>query len=176
MKEREVWDAVDANGKCLGFDLYRDEDDRIPAGIYHAVAEIYSVTKDGLLLNTLRDPKKPGGLKWEVTGGSVVKGETPLQGAVRELKEETGLEAAPEDLILLATLTQEKTPNSLYYEFAFLLPNADVSIQLQPGETVDHRFVPLDDFLEDARGGKVFMGDRVFEAIRLLKRYLEEHK
>lgn len=176
MKEREVWDAVDASGKHLGFDLYRDEAEQIPAGVYHTVAEIYSVTKDGLLLNTLRDPKKPGGLKWEVTGGSVVKGETPLQGAVRELKEETGLEAAPEDLILLTVLTQEKTPNSLYYEYAFLLSDADVSIQLQPGETVDHRFVSLDGFLEDAHSGKVFMGSRVFETIRLLKDYLKAYK
>ena len=34
MKEREVWDAVDAEGRKLGFDLYRDAWDtpRRPAG------------------------------------------------------------------------------------------------------------------------------------------------
>lgn len=42
MKEREVWDAVDAEGRKLGFDLYRDAWDtpRRPAGAYHEVVPI----------------------------------------------------------------------------------------------------------------------------------------
>ena len=45
MKEREAWDAVDAAGRPLGFELYRDEAEQIPDGVYHRVVEIYVVTK-----------------------------------------------------------------------------------------------------------------------------------
>ena len=36
-------------------------------------------------------------LMWECTGGSVVKGEDSLAGALREVKEEVGLDLVPED-------------------------------------------------------------------------------
>ena len=89
--ERELWDAVDREGRPLGFDLVRGEP--VPEGAYHLVVEIYAVTHDGRVLVTQRHPDKPWGLHWEVTGGSVVKGESPLAGARRELREETGAAA-----------------------------------------------------------------------------------
>ena len=80
---RELWDAYDREGRPLGFDLVRGE--LMPEGVWHMVVEIYAATPDGRLLVTRRHPDKSWGLYWEVTGGSVVKGETPAQGAVREL-------------------------------------------------------------------------------------------
>lgn len=38
---------------------------------------------------------------WECVGGSVLAGEDSLTGAVREVKEEVGLELAPEQGILV---------------------------------------------------------------------------
>lgn len=147
-KKREVWDAVDENGELLGFDLYRDEWGKkpIPEGAHHRVVEIFTVTKQGEVLCTQRDPKKRiFALKWEVTGGSVVKGEKPLAGAVRELREETGIVKQPEELTFLLRLTHGPT---VFYEYAATVESADIPITLQANETIDYKFLPYDKFCD----------------------------
>ena len=147
-EKREVWDAVDENGELLGFDLYRDEWDikPVPEGAHHRMAEIFTVTRQGEILCTQRDPKKQiFALKWEVTGGSVVKGEKPLAGAVRELREETGIVKQPEELTFLLKLTHDST---VFYVYAATVENADIPITLQEGETIDYKFLPYDEFCD----------------------------
>jgi 8-oxo-dGTP diphosphatase len=46
-----------------------------------------------------------GGEFWNVPSGRVEDGETPAEGAVRELAEETGLVVEPEELTLVSTVT-----------------------------------------------------------------------
>jgi 8-oxo-dGTP pyrophosphatase MutT (NUDIX family) len=113
----------------------------LPAHTYHIVAEIWTVNTRGEILLTLRAPDKetyPD--KWECTGGSILAGETALAGAVRELREETGIEAREHELMPLGTL---RKPGAFYD--AFLL-RRDIEIQdlvLQPGETADAKWVTV---------------------------------
>lgn len=146
-EKREVWDAVDENGELLGFDLYRDEWGKkpIPEGAHHRVVEIFTVTKQGEVLCTRRDPNKTFALKWEMTGGSVIKGENPLTGAVRELREETGIVKQPEELTFLLKLTHGPT---VFYVYAAEVESANIPITLQKGETVDYKFLPYDTFCD----------------------------
>lgn len=139
MNKREVWDAYDADGNLLGFDLYRDEAEQIPKGIYHAVADIITVTRQKEVLLTLRDPRKRFGNTWEFSGGSVLKGETPLLGAVRELAEETGIHTEPENMTLLLRLP---LGNSLYHIYVHTISDSHIPITLQEGETVAYKFIP----------------------------------
>jgi 8-oxo-dGTP pyrophosphatase MutT (NUDIX family) len=44
------------------------------------------------------DPARPGHRYWFTAGGGLHEGETPAQGAVRELREETGLAVSPGEL------------------------------------------------------------------------------
>lgn len=53
--QREVWDAYNIDGNKLGYDLYRDEADKITQGVYHIVVEIMTVTHDKRVLITQRD-------------------------------------------------------------------------------------------------------------------------
>ena len=143
---RELWDAYDREGNRLGFDLIRGEP--LPEGVWHLVAEIYSVTTDGRVLVTRRSPEKNWGGFWEVTAGSVLKGETPLRGAVRELWEETGLTAREEDL---RPVYAEPRPGidgypTIYHCFLYIFDPAEQTIRLQEGETVDWRLMPYGAF------------------------------
>jgi len=144
---KELWDAYDKDGNRLGFDLVRGEP--VPEGVYHLVVEVVTVTEDGRVLLTQRHPKKHFGLKWEITGGSVLKGEEPLTAAARELQEETGIELPKEQLRYLYTLTVPKH-RSMYHTFLAALPSP-VSVVLQAGETVDFRWMPYEEFLAFAK-------------------------
>ena len=89
----ELWDAYDVRGNSLEHTLIRGEE--VPAGEYHLLADILVRHTDGSFLLTQRDPQKPAfpGC-WELSaGGSVLAGETALSGAMRELREETGIQA-----------------------------------------------------------------------------------
>ena len=78
--DEELWDAYDENEKLLGFDLKRSQAKSLPDGVYHVIVNVYTMTKDGKLLTTERSRNKTYPLKWEVTGGSILKGETAADG------------------------------------------------------------------------------------------------
>lgn len=143
---KELWDAYDREGKPLGFDVVRGEP--LPEGVYHLVVEIYSVTHDGRVLVTQRHPDKPWGLHWEITGGSVVKGEDPITGALRELREETGIRITAEDLhpVYVHARTGIDGYASIYHSFLVFFDPEEQTIALQEGETVDWRLIPYEEY------------------------------
>lgn len=144
----ELWDAVDREGNRLGFDWVRGEP---PAeGVYHHVVMVFTVTDRDNILITQRDPGKPFGLKWEVTGGSVLKGETPLDGAARELKEETGIRVRTEQLRHILTHVWDGIP-AIYHFYAVRVREDGLSVTLQAGETVDWKLIPYARFKELVR-------------------------
>ena len=87
----EIWDAYDRKfSKIENIKLVRGE--VIPDGMYHLVCEIIVKHEDGTYLLMQRDFAKHYGGLWELTaGGSAFFNETPIECAIRELKEETGI-------------------------------------------------------------------------------------
>lgn len=87
----EIWDAYDRDfNKIDGVQLIRGEP--VPDGMYHLVCDIIVKHVDGTYLLMQRDLRKTFGGMWELTaGGSALAGETSLDGAMRELREETGI-------------------------------------------------------------------------------------
>lgn len=135
----EYWDLYDANERPLGRTHRRGEP--LPDGAYHLGADVWTVNSRGEILLTLRAPEKrdlPN--EWENTCGSVLAGETALAGAVRELREETGIVARPEELALLCAYVDGDTISHSY----LLRRDVDAAeIVFQPGETVAARWVTL---------------------------------
>jgi 8-oxo-dGTP diphosphatase len=168
----ELFDAVDVKGNKLGFDLIRGENN--PDGIYHKVVQIFSFNQYNQLLVTLRHPEKVFGLFWEVTAGSVIKGENELQGAVRELEEETGIQVAQDELHFLYTLTEG---DALWYTYWVKTTVSESEIRYQEGETVDHQWIDAATFMRYLNEGSFPppMKDRMLEHWDLLKQTLKEH-
>ncbi len=131
----ELWDLFDHNRAPLGVTHPRGRQYPMPAGTYHTVVTIFTVSADGRLLLTRRAPEKnmyPG--YPEVTGGSAVAGEDSLTAARRELAEETGLEGVTLDRI--ATV---RVPAAFVDIYLARLDKAavEVPVTLQVGETTE---------------------------------------
>lgn len=134
----ELWDAYFPDGTKAGTDLVRGAP--IPPEYRHGVTEILVVHTDGTILLMQRDFRKPihpG--TWEASaGGSVLKGESFLHGARRELLEETGITSGA-----LEYLYRDVTDIAIYDGYLCITDIPKDSIRLQAGETVAYRWVSL---------------------------------
>ena len=136
----EIWDAYDRNfNKIKDVKLVRGE--KIPNGLYHLVCDIVVKHVDGTYLLMQRDLNKHHGGLWELTsGGSAIIGETPLQCAIRELKEETGIDAS--DIKEIGRDINDDR-HSLYVVYLCITNCDKNSIILQKGETIDYKWVDI---------------------------------
>lgn len=138
----ELWDAYDRNMNLIPNMVL--ERGPVPKGVYHIVCEIAVKHIDGTYLIMQRDFRKHFGGMWELTaGGSALKGETPLECALRELKEETGI--VVKSLIQIGNVIHDEH-NSIYFEY-FCITDCDKNnVALQDGETIDYKWVSVEEF------------------------------
>ena len=137
----ERFDLVDREGQLTGESIERGQP--IPENRYHHVVQIFTFNANHELLITKRHPDKPYGNLWEITAGSVIAGEQVIDGAVRELAEETGIHVSVDRLIpILRTIHHE----AIWSSFLVILDEVDVPITYQDRETIDHRWIDLAEF------------------------------
>lgn len=138
----EIWDAYDRDfNKVENVTLVRGEP--IPDGMYHLVCDIVVKHVDGTYLLMQRDLQKTFGGRWELTaGGSALIGETPLEGAMRELREETGIVASSlQKLEVIVSASKQ----SICVEYLCTTDWDKNAITLQKGETVAYKWVEQDE-------------------------------
>ncbi len=141
----EIWDAYDRQfNKIENVRLVRGE--VVPEGLYHLVCEIIVKHTDGTYLLMQRDYKKHLGGMWELTaGGSALTNETPIACALRELKEETGIESS--NLQEIGRIIHDGH-RSIYVEYLCITDLDKNAVILQEGETVDFKWVDKTALLE----------------------------
>ena len=137
----EVWDAYNKEfEKIEGMTLIRGE--AIPDGFYHLVSDIIVKHVDGTYLLMQRDIRKYLGGMWEATGGgSALKGEGALACAIRELREETGIES--EALTEVGRVVNDHN-HTIYVEFLCVTDCEKERVTLQEGETSAFKWVAKD--------------------------------
>ncbi len=161
----ELWDIYDGNGNLTG--RTQERGDLQTPGDYHLAVTITVVNSKKEVLCTLRSMEKsvyPG--VWENPGGGVLSGETSLEAAVRELLEETGISAKPQEMVFLARRKAEDFFMDVYGL------KRDVSVDeltLQPHEVDRAEWVPIDEWEQKARSREILAGeytDEFFAAVR----------
>ena len=91
----ELWDIYDKDRNKTGRTMKRGEP--MKDGDYHLVVHICIFSSDGKMLIQQRQPFKDGWSNlWDITvGGSSVAGDTSIDAAVREVREEVGIQLSP---------------------------------------------------------------------------------
>ena len=145
----EYFDLYSINREPLGRKVQRGAP--IPFGEYHIVVQVMTVNTNGEILLTQRVPEKTSGGKWECSGGCAVSGETSRDAAVRELFEETGIRANPDELRHEWTMVTE----SMLRDFYIFLQDVPLSaLKLQKIEVCAAKWVSFERFCEMARNGQ----------------------
>lgn len=155
----ELWDALNERGEKLGFTIERGSEPQNE--VFHAVVEVAAIDENGRILLTQRDARKYFGLRWEITAGSSLAGETPEEGAARELWEETGIRVSPDKLIPMHLCYQtyvEEHPRDNCLTYSYLAPFCvgEQTITMQEGETVSYRFLTKQEFWSFTKATKSF--------------------
>lgn len=144
----ELWDIYDDNkiktGKLVERGVYK-----LQKGEYHIVVIALIINSKKEILMTKRAPsKKKEPLKWELTGGSIIAGETSLQGILREVKEEIGQIFKPEDAIFLTSIKRNDIAQDFKDIWLFKKDIQLEDIKFTDGEAIDAKWVTIEELLK----------------------------
>jgi 8-oxo-dGTP pyrophosphatase MutT (NUDIX family) len=140
MADDEIWDVTDIHGTPTGV-LHRRGDGPVPEGAFHIVASVCVVSSTGRVLVSLRAPGKEYPLAWEFPAGSALRAESSRRGASRELEEETGLAVAPDDLVLVGRVIEERA----LFDLWIARVEGEPTPVPDPEEVQDAEWVTLDE-------------------------------
>ena len=142
----EEWDIYNKDLEKTGKTCVRGQY-KLQENEYHLVVHVWLLTKDGKILLTQRSRKKESHpLKWEGPGGSVIKGEIPIEGAKRETLEEIGLDIPKEKFILFK---QERRDyfNDFFFAYYIIVDESIIDeIKFLDNEVVDKKWVTIEEF------------------------------
>lgn len=155
----EQIDILNRDGSFSGYSCGRT---KVHAeGLWHRTVHIWAFDKDDRILFQLRAAVKENnpGLLDTSCAGHISAGDSSLNAAVRELREELGVTKRPEDLEYLFESTHESVLNggayldNEYYDVyrITLSPEEVASLVPQPGEVDDFVWMTRDQFLTKYR-------------------------
>ena len=136
----EYWDIYDDNRVFQNRTIRRGE--TFNDGEYYVCCEVWFQNSKGEMLITQRHPNKKAGGLWEFLGGGVLAGETTMQAAVREVKEEINITITVNELSLLHVYRQKNYFMDIY------LVKKDIDVQnivFNESETINAKWVSKDE-------------------------------
>lgn len=169
----EFFDILDENGNKTGqtklrSDVHRDGD-------WHKAIHIWIVNDKNEVLLQKRSPNKDSNPNmWDISSaGHLSAGDESLPGAIREIKEELGVDITPEQLHLIGTRRKASKYTATFINNEFndvylLRLSLDLNkIILQEEEVSAVKYVPLDEFrhMIKTRDATMLMHDEEFEML-----------
>ena len=143
----EFLDIYDENKKKIGRTAER--------GVYRFKQGEYRIGVTALILNlkneiliSKRAENKKYGLMWECNGGAILAGETSLEGIIREIKEELGIEFSKKEAIFLKEIKYDREVLKFKDIWLFKRDVKDEEITLPDGEAIEWKWVDIETFME----------------------------
>ena len=117
----EYIDIFDENNNPIG--EIKEKTKAHDDGNFHRTAHIWIINDENeLLLQKRSASKKSHPNCWDISGaGHIRAGESVLEGATRELKEELGVEVEENELQYIATVKSTKNPKNKEFGYVYLL-------------------------------------------------------
>lgn len=153
----ELIDVIDENNNLTG--KIEDKDIVHEKGLWHREISVWIMNKNGeILLQKRAMSKKQHPGKWSIVAGHIQAGETPLQGAIRETKEEVGIDVLENELeYIICQKKQSQFPkvkqyNNYFNYVYFLLVDykiEDYVIQIE--ELSEIRYITIEDFIKELK-------------------------
>lgn len=148
----ELWDLYNQERQKIG--IVHERGKPVPQGLYHLVVSVWIVNSRGEYLMSKRHPSKPYPEYWECTGGSVLAGESSIQGAVREVKEELGLTL---DIAMahLIYQTRRDASQDFYDVWLFHSDTPTTALKIQQDEVIDVQWLSKEGIYDLQKNGKL---------------------
>lgn len=117
----EYIDIVDQNNNPTG--VIKEKTQAHEDGNFHRTAHIWIMNdKKELLLQKRSATKKSHPNCWNISAaGHIRAGESVINGAIRELKEELGVETKESELQYIVTIKSTKNPKNMEFGYVYLL-------------------------------------------------------
>lgn len=121
MKKMEYIDVFDENNNPTG--EIKEKQQAHEDGNFHRTAHVWIINdKNELLLQKRSASKKSHPNCWDISSaGHIRTGESVIDGAIRELVEELGVEAEEKDFEFIATIKSTKNPKNMEFGYVYLL-------------------------------------------------------
>lgn len=150
----ELWDIYDENRKKTGRVVQRRVTKLEFGKEFHIVVTGIIMNSKNEILISQRAPQKRLPLQWECNGGSILSGETSLEGILRELKEELGLEFSKKEAIFLKTLKSKMHPS--FKDLWLFRKDIDIKdVKFADREAIAAKWVSIDEFMEMYNNGEI---------------------
>lgn len=162
---KEMWDLYDRNRKMLERKAIRGT--KLSDEEYHLVSNAWIRNSEGKYLISQRVEWKAHPLMWECTGGSVLMGEDTYTGAIREVKEELGIDVSNAPFAFVGSTTRYyKNCPDILDVYIFELDISIENIIIQKDEVNDVKWATKEEIIQ-------LYNDGEFEATGFFKEALE---
>ena len=143
----EYWDLYDKDKNMLERKAIRGE--KLADNEFHLVVSAWVKNDEGKFLISQRSKNKAHPLMWECTGGSALMGESSLDAAIRELKEELNFDVCEDEATYIgSTLRFYPNCNDIFEVWLFTTKNKSQDIKIQEEEVNNYKWATKEEILE----------------------------
>lgn len=143
----ELIDVYNSKKEKTGKIVERKRGATLDEGEYIISVTCWIINNEGKILLTQRKLNKHNGGKWEPTTGLIVSGESSLQGMIRELNEEIGINVNQSEIKLIKEIVEERADVSFFRDIYLIKKDIDLEdIKYKDGEVVSAKYTTIDEF------------------------------